>query len=225
MIYTIDHYEDILRRISCAAVAAGRNAQDVELLAVSKHQSVNAIRQLAGYGQRSFGENYLQEAESKIIELAELSLQWHFIGQLQSNKTRVVARLFDWVHSVDRFKIAQRLDAQRPEAAPPLNICVEVNISGETSKGGIAPTEVPDFIAALASFRRLRVRGLMALPSPAATITAQRRSFQRLCEVLVALKQQQLSFLSMGTSADFEAAIAAGSTVVRIGTALFGPRD
>ena len=225
MAYTIDHYADILRRIELAAHASGRAAQDVQLLAVSKRQSVNAIRRVAGYGQQSFGENYLQEAEAKIAELGDLSLHWHYIGRLQSNKTGIVARLFDWVHSLDRLKIARRLDDQRPESAPALNVCVEVNISGERSKGGIDPDEVPDFIASLASFSRLRVRGLMALPSPESAISAQRKSFHRLSEILAALEQPQLDSLSMGTSNDFEAAIAEGSTLVRIGTALFGPRD
>ena len=225
MAHTIDHYAEILRRMEIAALAAGRTAQDVQLLAVSKRQSVNAIRRVAGYGQQSFGENYLQEAQAKMTELADLSLDWHYIGRLQSNKTGDVARLFNWVHSLDRLKIARRLDEQRPESAPALNVFVEVNISGERSKGGIEPDEVPDFVASLASFDRLRVRGLMALPSPESDISAQRQSFRQLCEILAALEQPQLDGLSMGTSSDFEAAIAEGATLVRIGTALFGPRD
>jgi pyridoxal phosphate enzyme (YggS family) len=193
-------------------------------LAVSKRQSVDAIRRVAGYGQRRFGENYLQEAEAKVAALAPLALEWHFIGQLQSNKTRVVATLFDWVHSVDRLKIARRLNDQRPEAAPALNICIEVNISGEPGKGGITVEEVPEFIERAAAYPRLKVRGLMALPAPGADFDDQRRVFRRIYEVFADIDRPAFDTLSIGTSSDFEAAIAEGATIVRIGTALFGPR-
>jgi len=224
MAYAIEQYEEIQHRIRSAARRAGRDAQDVQLLAVSKRQSVSAIRRVASYGQQSFGENYLQEAAPKIDELQDLTLQWHYIGQIQSNKTRLVAQLFDWVHSLDRLKIAQRLNDQRPDSATELNVFVEVNVSEEDTKGGVRPNEVADFIDALAPYKRLRVRGLMALPAPQLSERAQRKSFQRLNTIMSDLRQPQLNCLSMGTSSDFEAAINEGSTIVRIGTALFGPR-
>jgi len=224
MAYTIEQYEEIQHRIRSAARRAGRDVQDVQLLAVSKRQSVSAMRRVASYGQQSFGENYLQEAEPKIDELQDLALQWHYIGQIQSNKTRLVAQLFDWVHSLDRLKIAQRLNDQRPDSATELNVFVEVNVSEEDTKGGVRPNEVADFIDALAPYKRLRVRGLMALPAPQLSERDQRKSFQRLNTIMSDLRQPQLNCLSMGTSSDFEAAINEGSTIVRIGTALFGPR-
>ena len=224
MAYTIEQYEEIQHRIRSAARRAGRDAQDVQLLAVSKRQSVSAIRRVASYGQQSFGENYLQEAEPKIDELQDLTLQWHYIGQIQSNKTSSVAQLFDWVHSLDRLKIARRLNDQRPDSATELNVFVEVNVSEEDTKGGVRPNEVADFIDALAPYKRLRVRGLMALPAPQLSERDQRKSFQRLKTIMSDLRQPQLNCLSMGTSSDFEAAINEGSTIVRIGTALFGPR-
>ncbi|MFT4580571.1 MAG: pyridoxal phosphate enzyme (YggS family) [Gammaproteobacteria bacterium] len=217
-------YDNIHQRIGLAANTAGRMAHDVRLLAVSKRQSITAIQKMAALGQREFGENYLQEAQTKIAELASLNLTWHYIGQLQSNKTRLVANLFDWVHSVDRFKIAERLHQQRPELSPPLNICVEVNISGEPRKGGIAVDEVPEFVDSLSAFDRLRVRGLMALPAPNANRERQRAAFRLMRETLQSLNQPAVTDLSMGTSDDFEAAIAEGATIVRIGTALFGQR-
>jgi PLP dependent protein len=217
-------YENIRHRIASAAITAGRAERDVRLLAVSKGQSVTAIQKIARLGQREFGENYLQEAQTKIADLASLNLTWHYIGQLQSNKTRLVSSLFDWVHSVDRIKIAERLDQQRPERSAPLNICVEVNISGEPRKGGIAVDEVPGFIESLAAFDRLRVRGLMALPAPNADLASQRAAFHLMFETLRKLNRPSITDLSMGTSDDFEAAIAEGATIVRVGTALFGQR-
>ncbi|MFT4563656.1 MAG: pyridoxal phosphate enzyme (YggS family) [Gammaproteobacteria bacterium] len=217
-------YENIRQRMDVAAIAAARAAHDVRLLAVSKRQSISAIKRIAALGQREFGENYLQEAQTKIVDLAGLNLTWHYIGQVQSNKTRLIASLFDWVHSVDRLKIAERLNVQRPELSPPLNICVEVNISGEARKGGIAVDEVPEFVDSLAAFNRLRVRGLMALPAPNVDIESQRAVFRLMHETLSKLNRPAVTDLSMGTSDDFEAAIAEGATLVRIGTALFGKR-
>ena len=225
MIEPIEQYVSLRGRVEAAAIRSGRNPQDVQLLAVSKRQSASAVRQLASFGQRCFGENYVQEAQAKIIELAELKLEWHFIGQLQSNKTPIVSRLFDWVHSIDRLKVAQKLNDQRPDSATPINVCVEVNLSGEASKGGLAPDEIPGFIDSLAGLERLAVRGLMALPAPISDVAGQRDAFRRLHDLLQAIDRSDVSALSMGTSNDFEAAILEGATIVRIGTALFGPRD
>lgn len=224
MVLAIDRYHKLAQRVNATALRYGRAADEVQLLAASKRQSVDAIRQLAGCGQRHFGENYLQEAATKIAALSQLGLEWHFIGRLQSNKTRVVASMFDWVHSVDRLKIAQRLNNQRPDDAAPLNICVEVNISGESGKGGVSVDEVPDLVENLAAFPRLQVRGLMALPAPETDFEEQRRSFRQLYDVFAKIVRPAFDTLSMGTSNDFEAAIAEGATIVRIGTALFGPR-
>jgi len=225
MVLAIDGYQKLTQRIRAAARQYGRSPEDVQLLAASKRQSVAAIERLAGFGQRHFGENYLQEAETKIAALSSLPLNWHFIGQLQSNKTRIVATLFDWVHSVDRLKIAQRLNDQRPASVERLNICVEVNISGESGKGGLTVDEIPGFIDNLDDFPRLQVRGLMALPAPEENFERQRRSFRLLYEAFSGIDRPGFDTLSMGTSNDFEAAIAEGATIVRIGTALFGPRN
>ncbi len=224
MLSATDRYQRLCQRINAAAIRYGRDPGDVQLVAVSKRQPIDAIRQVADCGQYQFGENYLQEAEAKITALAPRSLEWHFIGQLQSNKTRQAAALFDWVHSVDRVKIAQRLNDQRPASAAPLNICIEVNISGEPGKGGIMPAAVPDFIDSIGDLARIKVRGLMALPAPAADFERQRRAFRRVFSVFTAVEHPAFDTLSMGTSNDFEAAIAEGSTMVRIGTAVFGPR-
>ena len=224
MTLTIDGYQNLLQRLNAVALKYGRAAGNVQLLAASKRQSIDTIRSVAAYGQRHFGENYLQEAQSKITALAPLELEWHFIGQLQSNKTRVVATLFDWVHGVDRLKIAQRLNDQRPEEAAPLNVCVEVNISGESAKGGVPLDEVPELVEKLMEFPRLKLRGLMALPAPETDFERQRRSFRVLYDAFSDIRCPTFDTLSMGTSNDFEAAIAEGATVVRIGTALFGPR-
>lgn len=217
-------------RIDAACQAAGRGANSVTLLAVSKTFGAEAVREAHAAGQAAFGENYVQEALAKIDALADLrpQLEWHFIGPLQSNKTRPVAEAFDWVHSVDRLKIAERLAEQRPAWLPPLNLCLQVNVSGEASKSGVAPAELPALAAAVAALPAARVRlaGLMSIPAPAADETAQRAAHRHLRELLQALRQQGLALdtLSMGMSADLEAAIAEGSTVVRVGTAIFGAR-
>lgn len=222
--------QEVKRRIAGAAAAAGRDANSVTLLAVSKTFGADAVREAAAAGQRAFGENYVQEGLAKIEALADLraQLEWHLIGPLQSNKTRAVAEAFDWVHSVDRLKIAQRLAEQRPAWLPPLQLCLQVNVSGEASKSGVAPSELPALAAAVAALprERLRLRGLMAIPEPAADAAAQRAPHRQLHALLAALNDGglQLDTLSMGMSADLEAAVAEGATMVRVGTAIFGHR-
>ncbi|MCQ4248275.1 YggS family pyridoxal phosphate-dependent enzyme [Pseudomonas stutzeri] len=214
----------VATRIREAAQAAARNPDQVHLLAVSKTQPAEAIRQACQAGLHDFGENYLQEALEKQADLADLPLTWHFIGPIQSNKTKSIAEHFDWVHSVDRLKIAQRLSDQRPESLPPLNICLQVNVSGEASKSGCEPQDVPELAQAIAALPRLRLRGLMAIPEPTDDPTEQRAAFARLRHLQAEL-QMNLDTLSMGMSQDLEAAIAEGATWVRIGTAVFGARD
>ena len=214
----------VAARIREEAQAAARNPDQVHLLAVSKTQPAEAIRQACQAGLHDFGENYLQEALEKQADLADLPLTWHFIGPIQSNKTKAIAEHFDWVHSVDRLKIAQRLSDQRPESLPPLNICLQVNVSGEASKSGCEPQDVPQLAQAIAALPRLRLRGLMAIPEPTDDPTEQRAAFARLRHLQAEL-QMDLDTLSMGMSQDLEAAIAEGATWVRIGTALFGARD
>lgn len=213
-------------RIAAAAAAAGRAAADVSLLAVSKTFDADAVRALAACGQRLFGENYVQEALAKQAALAGLPLAWHFIGPIQSNKTRPIAEHFSWVHSVDRLKVAERLSAQRPPDLPRLNVCLEVNVSGEASKGGAAPDELPALADAVARLPGLQLRGLMAIPAPTGDPAAQRAAFRRVRELYEALRARghALDTLSMGMSADLEAAILEGATMVRVGTALFGER-
>src|SRR5512143_268961 len=213
-------------RIERAAEEAGRDAAGVCLLAVSKTFDAAAVRDLAACGQREFGENYLQEVLEKQAALRDLPLVWHFIGPIQSNKTRSIAENFNWVHSVDRLKIAERLSAQRPAALPPLQVCIEVNVSGEASKGGVAPAELPALAAAVAALPGLQLRGLMAIPAPTSEVAAQRAAFRRVRELYDALRARGLALdtLSMGMSADLEAAILEGATIIRIGTALFGER-
>jgi len=211
-------------RIREAAQASARDAESVGLLAVSKTQPAEAIREAFGAGVRDFGENYLQEALDKQTALTDLALHWHFIGPIQSNKTKAIAEHFDWVHSVDRLKIAQRLSEQRPDALGPLNICLQVNVSGEASKSGCAPEAVAGLAEAIAELPRLRLRGLMTIPAPTEDPAEQRRAFARLRQLKEALGPD-LDTLSMGMSQDLEAAIAEGATWVRIGTALFGARD
>jgi len=212
--------------IQAAAAHHGRPAEVVTLLAVSKTQPAQAIRAAAAAGQRRFGENYLQEALAKMAALADLDLEWHFIGPLQSNKTRPVAEHFTWVHSVDRLKLAERLSAQRPDTLPPLNVCLQVNISAETSKSGCSLSDLPALAHAVAALPRLRLRGLMAIPAPAEGREAQRQPFRRLREALEQLNAGGLALdtLSMGMSDDLEAAIAEGATLVRVGSAIFGTR-
>jgi len=215
-------------RIARACEMAGRPVPSVTLLAVSKTQPPQAVRVALAAGQARFGENYVAEALDKMAALAELRprLEWHLIGPLQANKTRAVAEQFDWVHSVDRLRIAERLSAQRPAGEPPLQVCLQVNISGEDSKSGLAPADVPALARAVAALPRLRLRGLMAIPEPASDVEAQRRPHRALRELLEALRRDglELDTLSMGMTADLEAAVAEGATLVRIGTALFGAR-
>ncbi len=222
--------QEVKRRIAAACVSAGRDANTVTLLTVSKTFSADAVRQAHAAGQRAFGENYVQESLDKIAALADLrsQLEWHLIGPLQSNKTRPVAEAFDWVHSVDRLKIAQRLAEQRPAGLPPLQLCLQVNVSGEHSKSGVPPAELPALAAAVAALPadRVRLRGLMSIPEPSSDPAAQRAPHRQLRELLAALNGQGLALdtLSMGMSADVEAAVAEGSTLVRVGSAIFGSR-
>jgi pyridoxal phosphate enzyme (YggS family) len=219
---------DVRQRIQQACQAAGRDPARVGLLAVSKLQPAQAVRQAQQAGQQAFGENYVQEALDKMAALADLrgAIEWHLIGPLQSNKTRVVAEAFDWVHSVDRLKIAQRLSEQRPAQLPPLNVCLQVNISGEASKSGLLPQEVAQVAAAVAALPRLRLRGLMAIPGPAQGLQAQQAPHRALRLLQQDLNQRGLALdtLSMGMSDDLEAAVAEVSTMVRVGTAIFGAR-
>ncbi|MBL8435804.1 MAG: YggS family pyridoxal phosphate-dependent enzyme [Zoogloea sp.] len=214
-------------RIARAAEAAGRNAAEVRLLAVSKTWPADSVREAAAAGQRAFGENYVQEGAEKVDALAALGLEWHFIGPLQSNKTRLVANRFAWVHSIDRLKIAERLSAQRDAHLPPLELCIQVNVSGEASKSGVAPAELPALAHAVAGLPRLRLRGLMAIPEPTSDVALQRARFAALRELRDRLNAGGLALdtLSMGMSDDLEAAIAEGSTMVRVGTAIFGSRS
>ena len=222
--------QEVKRRIAEACAIAGRDANTVTLLAVSKTFPAEAVREAQAAGQRAFGENYVQESLDKIAALADLRahLEWHLIGPLQSNKTRSVAEAFDWVHSVDRLKIAQRLAEQRPAGLQPLQLCLQVNVSGEDSKSGVAPAELPALAAAVAALpaNRVRLRGLMSIPEPTSDPAAQRAPHRQLRELLAALNAQGLALdtLSMGMSADVEAAVAEGSTLVRVGSALFGAR-
>ncbi|WHH51483.1 YggS family pyridoxal phosphate-dependent enzyme [Pseudomonas sp. Ap32] len=219
-----DNLSAISARIASAAQAVGRNPASVQLLAVSKTKPASAIREIHAAGMRDFGENYLQEALTKQQALSDLPLIWHFIGPIQSNKTKAIAEHFDWVHSVDRLKIAQRLSEQRPAGLAPLNICLQVNVSGEDSKSGCAPADLPALAVAVAALPNLRLRGLMAIPEPTEDRTTQEAAFASLRKLQEGLGLG-LDTLSMGMSHDLEAAIAQGATWVRIGTALFGARD
>ncbi len=217
-------------RLSQACSAHGRQRAQVQLLAVSKTFDAAAVRAAFAAGQRAFGENYVQEALAKMAELADWRqhLTWHLIGPLQSNKTMAVAEAFDWVHTVDRLKIAQRLAQARPAGLAPLQLCIQVNVSGEASKGGVAPAELLALARAVHALprERVRLRGLMSIPEPAIGIDAQRAPHRQLRGLLEALNQQglELDTLSMGMSADLEAAVAEGATIVRVGTAIFGGR-
>ncbi|WP_395705979.1 YggS family pyridoxal phosphate-dependent enzyme [Casimicrobium huifangae] len=222
-----DRFVRVCERIRTAAQQAGRDPAAVALLAVSKLQPAAKVSELYAVGQRAFGENYVQEAVQKCTELADLAgIEWHLIGPLQSNKTRVVAETMHWVHSVDRLKIAERLSAQRPADLPPLNICIQVNISGEASKSGCAPDEAAALAKAASGLPRLRVRGLMGMPEPGIGAEATRSQFALLARLYAEAKQQVagIDTLSMGMSDDLEIAVASGSTMVRVGTALFGAR-
>ena len=218
--------DSVRQRIEQACLQAGRDPGQVRLLAVSKTRPAVDLRRMAALGQPCFAENYLQEALEKIAALTDLVLEWHFIGPIQSNKTRAIAEHFAWVHSVDRLKIAQRLSEQRPAEMPPLNICLQVNISEEPSKSGVSLAQLPELATQVAALPHLCLRGLMAIPVPAEGLTGQRRPFAALRQALEGLNADGLSLdtLSMGMSDDLEAAILEGATMLRIGTALFGPR-
>ena len=219
-----DNILQVSSRIQAATAAAGRAENSVQLLAVSKTKPAEALREAHAAGLRDFGENYLQEALSKQLELADLPLIWHFIGPIQSNKTRAIAEHFAWVHSVDRLKIAQRLSEQRPADLPPLNICIQVNVSGEASKSGCTPADLPALAKSISELPRIKLRGLMAIPEPTEDRAAQDAAFAAV-QSLQASLNLPLDTLSMGMSHDLESAIAQGATWVRIGTALFGARD
>jgi pyridoxal phosphate enzyme (YggS family) len=213
--------------IEQAARSAQRNVADVHLLAVSKTFPPEAVREAYQAGQVAFGENYLQEALEKIAALRDLPLEWHFIGPLQSNKTRAIAENFAWVHSVDRLKIAERLSAQRPPHLPPLNVCLQVNVSGEQSKSGVAPADAAQLARAVTLLPNLKLRGLMSIPAPAADVEAQRAPFHMLKKLFEQLNSEGMALdtLSIGMSHDYHAAIQEGATIVRIGTAIFGTRN
>lgn len=214
-------------RIASAAIEAGRDPGSVGLIAISKGQPADALRQLAQLGQRDFGENYLQEALPKMEGLGDLPITWHFTGQVQSNKTRPIAEQFAWVHTLDRERVAVRLNEQRPPELPPLNVCIQVRLEDEPGKGGVEPSQLAALAAAVREQPRLHLRGLMALPPPKETFAQQKALFDRLAAALRTLNDAgySLDTLSMGMSSDLEAAIAAGATHVRIGTALFGERN
>jgi PLP dependent protein len=220
--------QQVRLRIAAACVAAQRPVQSVTLLAVSKAFGAAAVREAHAAGQCAFGENYVQEALAKIEGLADLrpSIEWHLIGPLQSNKTREVAAAFDWVHSVERLKIAERLSAQRPPRLPPLQLCLQINISGEASKSGVAPADAAALARAVAALPNVRLRGLMAIPEPAPDFATQRAPHRALRELMASLRAAGLALdtLSIGMSNDLEAAIAEGATIVRVGTAIFGER-
>jgi pyridoxal phosphate enzyme (YggS family) len=225
--YTIaDRLQTVRRQIHAAAVQYGRDPQSIRLLAVSKTHPADALRAAAAQGQVDFGESYLQEAVDKQAVLADLPLTWHYIGQIQSNKTRPIAEHFSWVHTVDRLKIAERLSAQRPAGLPPLNVCIQVKLADEAGKGGAWPGEVEALAQAVASLPNLSLRGLMCIPPPSDEFETQRGYFAQLAALLQHLNQKGLTLdtLSMGMSGDLNAAIAAGATLVRVGTAIFGER-
>ncbi|RZL90489.1 MAG: YggS family pyridoxal phosphate-dependent enzyme [Variovorax sp.] len=223
-----DKLQQVQARIVTACTAAGRDPASVRLLAVSKTFPAEALREAHAAGQRAFGENYVQEGLAKIEALSDLRdvLEWHCIGPLQSNKTRPVAEHFDWVHSIDRLKIAERLSEQRPEGMAPLQVCLQVNVDGGANKSGVPAEEAPALARAVAALPRLQLRGLMAIPEPAEGFDAQRELFLRAAAVFERIRAEGISLdvLSLGMSADLEAAIAAGSTMVRVGSAIFGSR-
>jgi pyridoxal phosphate enzyme (YggS family) len=221
-----DRLNRVRERIAEAARACGRSAGEVALLAVSKTKPASDVLAAYGAGQRAFGENYLQDALPKIQALREPDIEWHFIGRIQSNKTADISRHFAWVHGLDRLRHAERLGAQRPADLPPLQVCLQVNLSGEASKGGVEPDDLPGLAFAVARLPGLRLRGLMTMPDPKSDPATQRAAFAQLRGLLEGLRTKglELDTLSMGMSADMEAAIAEGSTMVRIGTDIFGAR-
>ena len=216
----------VRERIARAAVQGGRSSASIALLAVSKTVRPDVIRVAYNEGQRAFGESYMQEALPKIAALHDLDLEWHFTGPLQSNKTKSIAQNFAWVHGVDRAKIAQRLSEQRPANLPPLNLCLQVNVSGEESKSGVAPAQLTGLARDVAALPRIKLRGLMAIPAPTEDVNQQRAAFRAVRELFVQLNKQgfALDTLSMGMSDDLEAAIQEGATIVRVGSAIFGAR-
>jgi len=216
----------VRRQIDHSASQYGRDTGTISLLAVSKKKPASDLRSAYECGQHDFGENYLQEAQDKMLELADLDIVWHFIGPVQSNKTRALAESFDWVHCVDRQKIAQRLSDQRPDSMPPLNVCIQVNIDLEKSKSGVAPGDIISLAEQIHKLPQIRLRGLMAIPAQTPDFEFQRRPFAKLKQALGDLQQRGMDCdtLSMGMSYDMQAAIAEGSTLVRIGTAIFGER-
>lgn len=219
-----ERLRNVKDRLQRAELVANRQPGSVILIAVSKTQPASRIAEARSAGQRHFGENYLQEALEKQAELVATDIIWHFIGPIQSNKTRLIAGHFDWVHSVDRAKIAERLNEQRPEGLSPLNICLQVNISDENTKSGLSLTELPDLASHIAGLPRLRLRGLMAIPEPDNNLEQQRVPFRRLRVAMEALNAPSLDTLSMGMSDDLEAAVMEGATMVRVGSAIFGER-
>lgn len=222
----IHHWQQVRERLRTTALSYGRDPAGVRLLAVSKQHPAEAIRILALAGQQDFGESYTQEALQKMAALSELTLTWHFIGQLQSNKTRQIAEQFDWVHTVDRAKHATRLNEQRPAGLPPLQVCIQVKLMDEPGKGGIWPEQVAELATHIQLLPRLKLRGLMCIPPPMVDYPSQLAQFQRMTSLLDELNGQGMSLdtLSMGMSDDYPAAIAAGATLIRIGTAIFGER-
>lgn len=226
MPFIAQQLNNVREKIRSAERKYGRNENSVTLLAVSKTRSVAEILQAVEQGQLDFGENYQQEVKIKLPALSEKDINWHFIGSLQSNKARIIAEYFSWIHSIDRLKIAERLSALRPAHMPDLNVCIQLNISGEQSKSGVSTSELMSLAEGIAMLPRLRLRGLMALPAPVDNFTEQRKEFRRLREHFNQLISAgyDVDTLSMGTTNDMEAAIAEGATIVRIGTALFGPR-
>ena len=230
MVNLLANLETIKLRIQTAADVVGRLEKDITLLAVSKTRSSKMIREVAQCGIRSFGENYLQEALEKMTDLKSLSLDWHFIGPIQSNKTRQIAENFSWVHSVDRIKIAQRLSTQRPQHMSDLNICMQVNIDNEPTKSGFKIDEIISASKKIQALPNIKLCGLMTIPAPQSELSSQRKSFSKLREILDDINisldnSKKLSTLSMGMSADLESAVYEGATIVRIGTDIFGPRE
>jgi len=225
--FSPDRLIAVTNRIGAAARRAGRDPASVRLLAVSKQQPIAVVRAAAEAGQAEFGENYAQEALAKVDALRDLPITWHFIGHVQANKTREIAAAFQWVHTLDRPRIAERLSAQRPHHAEPMDVLLQVKLGNEPTKGGILPAEASALAAVVAGLPRLRLRGLMCIPEPATGEAAQRAPFRRLRELLETLRGQGhvLDTLSMGMSDDLEAAVAEGATIVRVGTAVFGPRN
>ena len=222
-----DNLREVHARVARAALDCGRDPQSITVLAVSKTFDHMAVLEVMQSGQRNFGENYLQESLDKQKAVAHPELIWHFIGPIQSNKTRGIAENFAWVHSLDRLKIAERLSAQRPITAPALNVCIEVNVSGEASKSGVLPEELASLADKAAVLPQLKLRGLMAIPAPTTDPAQQRAAFRQVRELFDGLNQRghHLDTLSMGMSSDMEAAIAEGATLVRVGTAIFGKRE